>query len=159
LSDAGLAYAGAVDAGVGLDLGVALDYYVAGLDDLVPVAFVVFGEAETVGAYDHSVLQQDVVSQVAEFPDHGMGVGEEIVADGDSAIDDYVGQEDGVVSDDDVFVDDYVGAEVRVLAQLGRGMNDGGGMDSRGIAAAGRKVRWLWPRLDMDSCCAACPWG
>ena len=45
-----------------------------------------------------------------------MGVGEEIVAYGGSAIDDYVGEEDGVVSDDDVFVDYYVGADVRVFA-------------------------------------------
>jgi hypothetical protein len=63
-----------------------------------------------------------------------VGVGEEIVADGDSAIDDDVGQEDGVVSDYYVFVDHYVGAEVRVLAQLGFGMNYRGGMDSGGIA-------------------------
>ncbi len=53
---------------------------------------------------------------MAEFPDYGVGVGEEIVAYGYSAIDDYVGQEDGVVSDNGVFVDDYVGAEMRVLA-------------------------------------------
>ena len=38
LSDASLAYAGSVDAGVGLELGIALDYDVAGLDDFVPVA-------------------------------------------------------------------------------------------------------------------------
>src|SRR4029077_7457611 len=42
--DAGLAYAGSVDAGVGLDLDVALDCYVAGLDDFVPAGgFVFFG--------------------------------------------------------------------------------------------------------------------
>jgi hypothetical protein len=140
-SYAGLAYAGAVDAGVGLEFGVALDYYVAGLDDLVPAAgiffivivFVVLGEAETVAAYYCSVLEQDVVAQTAEFPDYGVGVSEEIVAYGYSAIDDYVGQEDGVVSDNGVFVDDYVGAEVRVLAQLGLWMNYGGGMDSGGV--------------------------
>jgi len=123
-SYAGLAYAGAVDAGVGLEFGVALDYYVAGLDDLVPAAgiffivivFVVLGEAETVAAYYCSVLEQDVVAQTAEFPDYGVGVSEEIVAYGYSAIDDYVGQEDGVVSDNYVFVYYYVGAQVRVLA-------------------------------------------
>jgi hypothetical protein len=115
-SDAGLAYAGSVDAGVGLDLCVALDYYVAGLDDFVPAGGFVFRESEAVAAYYGSVLQQDVVSQAAEFSDYGMGVGEEILAYGCSAIDDYVGEEDGVVSDDDVFVDYYVGADVRVLA-------------------------------------------
>lgn len=116
LPDASLAYAGSVDAGVGLDLCVALDYYVAGLDDFVPAGGFVFRESEAVAAYYGSVLQQDVVSQAAEFSDYGMGVGEEIVAYGCSAIDDYVGEEDGVVSDDDVFVDYYVGADVRVLA-------------------------------------------
>ncbi len=53
---------------------------------------------------------------MAEFSYYGVGVGEEIVAYGYSAIDDYVGQEDGVVSDHYVFVDYYVGADVRVLA-------------------------------------------
>ena len=115
-SDAGLAYAGAVDAGVGLDLDVALDDHVAGLDDFVPGAVVVLGEAEAVEAYLDAILQQDVVSQSAEFSDYGVGVREEIVAYGDSAIDDYVGQQDGVVSDHDVFVDHYVGADVRILA-------------------------------------------
>ena len=56
-SYAGLAYAGAVDAGVGLEFGVALNHDVARLDDFVPVGFVVLGEAETVAAYYYSVLQ------------------------------------------------------------------------------------------------------
>src|ERR1700682_5646179 len=90
LSYAGLAYAGSVDAGVGLDLGVALDYYVAGLDDFVPAGLVVFGEAEAVAAYYGSILEQDVVSYVAEFSDYRVGVGGEIVAYLCSAIDDYV---------------------------------------------------------------------
>jgi hypothetical protein len=90
-SYAGLAYAGSVDAGVGLDLGVALDYYVSGLDDFVPAGGFVFREAEAVAAYYGSILQQDVVSYVTEFADYGVGVGEEIVAYGCSAIDDYVG--------------------------------------------------------------------
>jgi hypothetical protein len=121
-SYAGLAYAGSVDAGVGLEFGVAFDYNVAGLDDFVPAAGIFFivvavlGEAETVAAYYGSVLEKYVVAQMAEFPDYGVGVGEEIVAYGYSAIDDYVGEEDGVVSDYGVGVDDYIGTEVRVLA-------------------------------------------
>jgi len=115
-SYAGLAYAGAVYAGVGLDLGVTLYYYVSGLHDFVPAGVVSFREAEAVAAYHGSILEQDIVSQLAEFSDYGVGVGEEIVAYGCSAINDYVGEEDGVVSDDDVFVDYYVGADVRVLA-------------------------------------------
>jgi hypothetical protein len=116
LSYAGLAYAGAVDAGVGLDLGVAFDYYVAGLYDFVPVGFVVFGESETVAAYYYSILEQDVVSQMAELSYYGVGVGEETVAYSYSPIDDYVGEEDGIVPYYYVFVDYYVGTEVGVLA-------------------------------------------
>jgi hypothetical protein len=121
-SYAGLAYAGAVDAGVGLEFGIALDYYHAGLDNFVPAAgiFVIFvvmlGEAEAVAAYDHSVLQQNVVSQLAEFSYYGVGVGEEIIACGYSAIDDNVRQEDCVVSDHYVFVDYRIGTDVRILA-------------------------------------------
>jgi hypothetical protein len=92
-SDAGFAYAGSVDAGIGLDFGFALDGYVSGLEDFVPVVRVVLGEAEAVGAYDRAVLQDDVVSETAEFADYGMRVGEEIVAYGGSAINDYVRQE------------------------------------------------------------------
>jgi len=63
LSNAGFAYAGSVDAGVGLDLDIALDYDVAGLHDFVPVSVIfIFGEAETVAAYDGAILQQNVVS-------------------------------------------------------------------------------------------------
>ena len=90
-SYAGFAYAGSVDAGVGLDLDVAFDCDLARLDDFVPAGGFVFREAEAVAAYDGSILEQDVVSDVAEFSDYGVGVGEEIVAYGCSAIDDYVG--------------------------------------------------------------------
>ena len=119
LSYAGLGYAGSVYAGVGLNLYVALYYYVAGLDDFVPAggfAIFILGESEAVAAYYGSILEEDVVSYVAEFSNYGVGVGEEIVAYGCPSIDDYVGQEDGIVSDDNVFVDYYVGADVRVLA-------------------------------------------
>jgi hypothetical protein len=138
--DAGLAYAGSVDASVGLEFGIALYDNVAGLDNLVPAVAVVFvvvfilGEAETVAAYDGAILQQNVVSQLAEFSYDGVRVGEEIVAYGYSAIDDHVGEEDGVVSDYYAFVDYYIGAEVRVLAELGCVMNYRGGMDSGGVA-------------------------
>jgi hypothetical protein len=80
-----------------LEFGIALYDNVAGLDDFVPtvaVGFVVvfiIGEAETVAAYYGAILQQNVVSQLAEFSYYGVGVGEEIVAYGYSAIDDYVG--------------------------------------------------------------------
>jgi hypothetical protein len=154
-ANAGLAYAGSVDAGVGLQFGIALYYHVSGLDDLVPAAgcvlildivlqfaFFNLGEAETVAAYYYSVLQQDVVAQAAEFSYYGVGVGEEIVAYGYSAIDDCVGQQDGVVSDYYIFVDYYIGAYVRVLAQLRFGIDHRSGMDSGGVA------RWLVEKFD-----------
>ena len=68
MADAGLADAGAVDAGVGLDLDIALQRDVAGLDDLMPAAGGVliflsnFGESEAVGAHYRAVLQEDIVA-------------------------------------------------------------------------------------------------
>ena len=100
----------------------------------MPVAGVVLGEAEAVGADYGSILQEDVVSQLAEFSDYGVGVGEEIVAYGCSAIDDHVRQQDGVISDYGVFVDYRVGADVRILADFGPVMDNRGRMDSVGIA-------------------------
>ena len=97
---------------------------------------------KAVGAYDHSVLEQDVVAEVAELSNDGVSMGEEIIADGGSAIDDHMGEENGFVSDDSVFVDHYVGPEVCVLAQLRRGVNDCRRMDSGGIA------RWLVKQFD-----------
>ncbi len=82
----------------------------------MPPGVVSFREAEAVASYYGAVLEQDVVSQVTEFSDYGVGVGEEIVAYGCPAINDYVGQHDGVVSDGGVFVDYYVGADMRILA-------------------------------------------
>src|SRR5580704_2606809 len=71
---------------------------------------------------------------MAEFSYYGVGVSEEIVAYGGSAIDDYVGQQDGVVSYNGVFVDHYIGADVRVLADLRGMVNHGAGMNSGGVA-------------------------
>lgn len=61
-ADASFSDAGAVDAGVGLQFDVALNDYVAGLDDFVPVAGVVLGEAKTVGTDYGSILQDYVVA-------------------------------------------------------------------------------------------------
>src|SRR3984957_1299641 len=108
-ADAGFSYAGAIDTGVGLDLYIAFHDDVSGLNDFVPVGIVVFGEAESIGADDGSILQQDIVAELTELSNHGVGVGEEIIADSGSAIDDDVREQDGVVSYDDVLVDDYVG--------------------------------------------------
>jgi hypothetical protein len=141
--DVGAADVGAVDAGSGLDLDVVGDLDVAGLDDFVPAgsliagfvfASFVFGETEAVGADDDGVLQEDIVSDAAEFADYYVSVGEEVVADFYSAIDGCVRQQDGVVADLDILVDDYVRTEVRVLSYFRSGMNYCCGMDSGSVA-------------------------
>jgi hypothetical protein len=60
--DASFANASAIDARVGLDFDVVFQDGRARLQDLVPEAGIVFGEAETIGADHCSVLQHDIVS-------------------------------------------------------------------------------------------------
>jgi hypothetical protein len=137
-ADARFSNAGAIDAGIGLNLSVTFDNDVSGLDDFVPVgvgsvAFFGLGEAEAVGANDRPVLQEDVVAEMTEFSNDGVGVSEEVVADGGSAIDDDVRENRGSVSDDDVLIDHDVGGDVGVLSDSSGGMDDGGGMDSGGV--------------------------
>ena len=86
----------------------------AGLEDLVPGAVGLAGEAEAVGSDDGSVLEDDVVAEVAVLADDGVGVGEEVVAGVGVGVDDDVGEEGGVVADGDVVADDGVGADVGV---------------------------------------------
>ena len=107
----------------------------------MPAAFVIFGEAEAVGAYDGSILKQNVVAQVTEFSYHRMSVGEEIVADGCSAIDNDVGQKDSIVSDDGIFVDYHIRTKMRVLAELRLGIDYGSGMNTGSIG--GRPIEQL----------------
>jgi hypothetical protein len=133
-SDVSFADAGAVDAGVRLNLDVVFDHDRSRLGNLVPTSFAGLGEPEAVGADDDSVLQENVVADAAIFADYSMRVGEEIVADLYSAIDDYVRQQYGVVSDRDVLVDDDIRAKVRAAANLRCRMDDCRGMHSRGIA-------------------------
>src|SRR5258708_36653672 len=86
-ADAGFANRGAVDGGVGLNFHVVFQDGRAGLRNFVPGAVFLFGEAETIGADDRSVLEQDAIADAAVFSDDGMGGGEEIIADSDSTID------------------------------------------------------------------------
>src|SRR5208283_4549835 len=135
----GLANGGAVNAASGLDLNVVSDDYVAGLDNLVPVGLSVFtsvilGEAEAVGAYDHRVLQDYVIAELAVLAHYGVSVRKEVVADSCSAIDRDVREQDGVVADLDILGDDHVRAEVSVLAELRCGMNDSGWVNSGGVS-------------------------
>ena len=142
LSYAGFAYAGPVYAGIRLNLGFGSQDYVSRLHYFVPAGAVVFRKAEAVGADDGSILQEDVVAEVAELSDHGVGMREEIVAYLCSPVDHYMGEEDGVVSYNGVLVDHYVGSYVRVFAQGRFRMDYGGGMDSRGVS--GRLIEKLY---------------
>src|SRR6267142_2048452 len=131
--DASLSDAGAVDAGVRLHFDIVLQHSCAGLNDLVPVAGIVFGKAKPIAAYDHAVLKQHVVSKLAELAHHGMGVREEIVANLSAPINNDMSEQDGVIAHLDAFVDHHVSAEVRILSNPGGGMNDRRGMDTSGI--------------------------
>src|SRR6476661_8179251 len=97
--DAGLLHAGPVHAGVGLDFDIVLNDYRLGLQDLVPVAGVILGEAETIGPDYSAVLQQHAVAEAAAFSHNGMGMGKKIVTDSGAAIDDYVRQQHRVAAD------------------------------------------------------------
>ena len=60
--DPGFADGGAVDAGVGLDFNGVLENRGAGLEDFVPGAVGLTGEAEAVGTDDCPVLKDDIVA-------------------------------------------------------------------------------------------------
>src|SRR5260221_5368718 len=115
-ADAGFANSGAVDGRVGLDFHVVFQDGRAGLGNFVPGAVFLFGEAEAIGADDHSVLEQHAIADAAVFPDNGMGVGEEIVADSDSTIDGNKTVQHGVGADGNAFVNEAVRANVGVGA-------------------------------------------
>src|SRR5271165_405808 len=132
--DAGFADAGAVDAGVRLDFHVVFDDDRGGLRNLVPMSFVSLGEAEAVRADHDAILQEHVDADAAVLAHHGVGVGEEIVSDLYTAIDDDVRQQHSIGADLDVLVDDHIGADVCVASNLRGGVDDRRGMDSRGIA-------------------------
>ena len=95
-ADTRFANAGAVNASVCLDLDPVAEDCGAGLDNLLPVVVFIFGEAEAVGSDDHAVLQDDIVTELAVFPNHGVGMGEKVVTDAGAAIDDDVRQNDAI---------------------------------------------------------------
>ena len=129
----GLADGGAVDTGVGLDLDGIFEDCGAGLEDLVPRAVGLAGEAEAVGTNDGSVLKDDVVAKLAVLANYRVGVGEEIFSSLGVRVEDYVREENGVDSNGYVVRDDDVGSDVSVGSDFCCGGNDGGGVDARGI--------------------------
>jgi hypothetical protein len=128
--DSGLADGGAVDAGIGLDFNRVLKDGRAGLEDLVPASVGLLCEAEAVGADDGSVLEDDVVAELAVLANDRVGMREEVVAGADVRIDDDVGEDDGVVPEGDVVADDGVCADVCVGADLRSGGDNGCGVDA-----------------------------
>src|ERR1700760_3943301 len=78
----------------------------------------VAGKAKAVAADDDAILQQHVVAEHTELTYHSVRVGEEVVADSCSAVDNDMRQQHGVVSDYDIVLDDDIGADVRVAADF-----------------------------------------
>src|SRR5579863_4553774 len=107
-SDAGLAHAGAVDAGIRLHLDIVFDDNRSWLRNLMPASLGSFGESEAVGADHDSVLQEHVVADAAAFAHDGMHVSEKVVANRHTAIDNHMGEQYRVCADDDIFVNHNV---------------------------------------------------
>ena len=73
--------AGAIHAGVCLNLDVVFNHCWTGLHNLVPAACIVFRKAEAVAAHDHAILQDYIVADPAELPHGRVRVRQEIVPD------------------------------------------------------------------------------
>jgi len=171
-SDTGFADGGAVNAGVGLDFDVVFDDNRAGLQDFVPSAIGLAGEAEAVATDYDPVLEDDVIAEAAVLADDGVGVGEEVVSGTDVRVEDGMWKDGGVVADGDVVADDGVGTDMGVGADVSGGRDDCSWMDSgwvgRGAVeeldskgegqigvfdaeGCGWDLRKFW--FDQDSCC------
>src|ERR1700722_4976529 len=108
----GLAYAGAIDAGIGLNLYVVFDNDRHRLRDLMPMAKFIFCKSESVSADDDTILQQYVISQAAVLADDGVGVSQEVVTDLHPTIDDHVRQQHRMLADLDVFRNHHIRSDV-----------------------------------------------
>ncbi len=135
-SDPCLAQAGAVNGGIGLDLNVILHNNFAGLQNLVPSALVVFCETETVGAYDNSVVEQNIVPDLAFLSDGNVRMSKEVVADPDVAINRHVGQQRAVVADHGARINRDIRAYGSILPNPRRWMYDRGQVNPRLVRAS-----------------------
>src|SRR5580658_2072134 len=127
---AGFSYRGAVDASVGLHLDVVFKDSRAGLLHFIPGAVFLFGEAQAIAADDGPVLEDDAVSDLAKFPDYGVGMSEEVVADAGALVDGDEAVQDGVTTYLYAFFYDAIGADVGAYADLGRLGDERGGMET-----------------------------
>src|SRR5262245_8007244 len=128
-ADAGLSYGGAVDAGVGLNFHVVFEDGRARLRHLVPGAIFLFGEAEAVAADDDAVLENHAVADAAVFANDSVGMGEEVIADLNTAIERDETVKHSVRSELDILVHKPIRADVRVRADVGRFRDYGGRMN------------------------------
>jgi len=83
-----LTYGGAVHGSQRLYLDVVFNHRDAGLWNLGLSAFISLGKAEAVTSDNHSVVDCNPISDAAKFANRGVGVSNEIVADGAAFIDD-----------------------------------------------------------------------
>ena len=125
-----LADTGAVDAGVRLHLDCILQNRRAGLCYLLP-ARAVTRKAETIGADNGSVLQNDIVTERAVLTHDSVRVGKKILSDPHSAIDDDMWQQHRAVADLDVFINDDISADMSPSSESRRVGNDCRGMNAR----------------------------
>ena len=92
------------------------------------------GKAKAVAADDDAVLQDDAISDLAEFADHGVGVREKIIADAGALVDGDEAVQNGVAADLGIFFHDAIGADVRACADLGGFGDEGRWVESRLVA-------------------------
>src|SRR5438270_9742542 len=128
--DAGLSDAGAVHAGVCLHFNVVLENRRPGLDDLVPLPLITFGESKSVGAHDGSILQNYVVSQNTVLSHNGMSVRKEILADASARINHHMRQQCAVLSDVNVALDHDIRADRSTFADFRRRIDHCGFVNS-----------------------------
>jgi hypothetical protein len=89
--DPALANRRAVDAGVGLDLNIVFKNGPARLQNFVPAPVGLACEAEAIGSHNCSVLQNNVIAQVAVLADNRVRVSKQIVPRSRIGIKEYTG--------------------------------------------------------------------
>src|SRR6266516_6100038 len=115
--------AGAIHAGVCLNLDVVFDHCWTGLHNLVPAACIVFRKAEAVAAHDHTILQDYIVADPAELSHHRMRVRQEVVADPHATINDDVREQNRVLANFGFLVNHNERADMCSGLDSGRRMN------------------------------------
>lgn len=117
-ADDGLFEARTIDGGVGADLDVVFEDYIAELLELDEVALSVREIAEAAGADDGTWLENDSVAKNAPLTDAGERVKQAVLTDRYLKSNRDVGTDDGVIVDQNALIDDYVGADRDVGADL-----------------------------------------